>query len=103
MELAPRRGLEGVPKSRSQVQPERFFAFFLAFFFSLLEGQPAFMSRYDFRETVDLDFGRDLPARLRRLMFATREFFFLELRLRLLDCFFLVAMKDSPGELSLEC
>lgn len=48
-----------------------FFFFFDACFFL---GQPFCMSRYALREIVDFDFGRDLPALLRRLMFATSEF-----------------------------
>lgn len=85
-------GLE-VPSTTQRDHCARFFAFFFAPFF-LLEGQPAFMSRYDLRDTVDRDLGRDLPARLRRLIFATREFFCL-LLLRLLDCFFLVATRRT--------
>jgi hypothetical protein len=33
------------------------------------------MSLYDFFDTVDFDFGRLFPARLRRLIFSTSEFF----------------------------
>jgi len=38
-------------------------------------GHPSSISRYACSETVERDFGRDFPARLRRLMFSTSDFF----------------------------
>jgi hypothetical protein len=51
------------------------------------------MSSYAFRDTVDFDFGRDLPDRFRRLIFATREFFFFDAPVFLRVDFFLVAIR----------
>jgi hypothetical protein len=49
------------------------FFFFEAFL--RLEGQPCSISAYAVFDTVERDLGRLFPARLRRLMFSTNEFF----------------------------
>ena len=53
------------------------FVFFLVFALARLAGlaQPASICSYDFDEIVERDFGRLVPAFLRRLILATREFF----------------------------
>lgn len=55
--------------------PPAFFFFAAAFFFFDF-GQPFSIWSYDSFEIVERFFGRLLPAFLRRLMFATSEFFF---------------------------
>lgn len=49
---------------------------FLALIFLFLPGHPCCIRAYASGETVDFDLRRLVPARLRRLMFSTSEFFF---------------------------
>ena len=54
----------------------------LVFFLDLRPfGQPASIRLYDCFETVDFDFGRLVPLRLRRLIFSTRELRFFAMAL----------------------
>ena len=69
-----------------------YFARFAFFLLDFLPGQPCCISLYAFFDTVDFDLGRDLPARLRRLIFATSEFFCFDARLVLRAAFFVVAI-----------
>ena len=64
----------------------------LVAFFLRERGQPCRMSRYALVLTVDLDLGRLLPARLRRLILFTNEF------LRLLAMRAPVSGIDSANE-----